>query len=218
MKDSNWDRYWGEEKKLAHWQRPAKSVVEFMQNRDCNVQPAVLDLGCGIGRHSLLFAREGFTVTALDRSRQALEELKSKADALELDLKIMEENYLKPIFKPNTFDIIVSYNVIYHGLQEDFQKAIELCRSYLKEGGILFFTCPTRDDGKYGSGKKVAPQTYESLNSVHPGDIHHFISAEDLLDLLVGFKILSLTRDEHHWDNEGTKQFNSYWEVIAEKK
>lgn len=215
MGESNWDFYWREQKELEHWQKPADSVIEFVKASNCDKQPKVLDLGCGIGRHAILFTKEGFKVTALDSSEQALEELKSNIKKLNLNIEIVKGNYLKSIFQPNSFDIIISYNVIYHGFREDFKRAIELCKTYLKEEGVLFFTCPTREDDKYGSGKKVAPYTYESLNSVHPGDIHYFADGDDIKELVEGLKIKSIKKDEHYWDNDGKKQFSSYWEVIV---
>lgn len=211
MQKSNWDFYWGEQKKLEYWRKPSESVIEFVRNCSSNKQPKVLDLGCGIGRHAVLFAKEGFEVTALDSSEQALEELKN----FDLDIEIVEGSYLESIFKRNSFDIIISYNVIYHGFRENFEKAIELCKKYLKPEGILFFTCPTRDDGKYGNGKKVAPHTYKSLNSVHPGDIHYFADEDDIKKIVEEFKVISIDRNDHYWDNNGTKQFSSYWEVIV---
>src|SRR6516225_8796268 len=42
---------------------------------------AVLDLCCGPGRHSLEFARRGFTVTGVDRSPFLLERARERADA-----------------------------------------------------------------------------------------------------------------------------------------
>ena len=127
MRESNWDFYWGEQKELEHWQKPDESVIEFVRSCNSNKQPKVLDLGCGIGRHAIVFAKEGFDVTALDSSEQALEELENKVNNLNLDIETIEGNYLESIFKPNSFDIIMSYNVIYHGFREDFERAVELC-------------------------------------------------------------------------------------------
>lgn len=217
MINNNWDSYWDEEKNYDHWQRPAKSIIELAKDNDPELRPEVLDLGCGIGRHALALARAGFNVTAIDGAKHALAELEEQADKHNLNIRTIEGNYLKSLFEPERFDIIISYNVIYHGSREDFERAIELCKDYLKPDGLLFFTCPTRDDGKYGSGKKVAPHTYESLNSVHPGDIHYFADEKDITTFIEGLKPISIERKEHYWDNKGTEQFSSYWEVMVQK-
>jgi len=218
MNKSNWDSYWGDEKKLEYWRKPAKSVLQLMSEFNPDIQSKVLDLGCGIGRHTIAFAQKGFNVVALDNSQEGLNELKEEIKKKELSVNIVVGNYLEPIFEKESFDIIISYNVIYHGYKENFKKAAELCKNYLKSKGTLFFTCPTRDDGKYGNGEKVAKNTYRSLNSVHPGDIHYFSDEKDIKEFIHGLKLISLKKNEHYWYNKGEKQFSSYWEVIAEKE
>jgi|SRR5690554_954559 len=218
MNKTNWDSYWGEEKKLKYWRKPDESILQFMSRFNPDIQSKVLDLGCGIGRHAIAFAQKGFDVVALDNSQEGLNELKKEMEKQELKIKIVQGNYLEPILKKESFDIIISYNVIYHGYRDDIKKAVKLCKDYLKPKGTLFFTCPSRDDGKYGSGKKVASNTYRSLNSVHPGDIHYFSDKKDIKEFIQGLKLISLKKNEHYWDNNGEKQFSSYWEVVAEKE
>ena len=120
-------------------------------------------------------------------------------------------------FPAESFDIVLSYNVIYHGYREQFAQAIEHVRVLLKPAGLFFFTCPTRQDGKYGYGEQVAPHTFLCTRSITPGDIHYFADEADLDELLAGFRQLSREKDEHYWDNEGVQQFSSYWRILAEK-
>lgn len=40
----------------------------------------MLDFGCGLGRHSIFFAKKGFNVSAFDLSREAVEHLKKWAN------------------------------------------------------------------------------------------------------------------------------------------
>lgn len=218
MNKSNWDLYWGDEKKLEYWQKPARSIIELIVKCDPNIQKKILDLGCGIGRHAIAFAQNGFDVTAVDSSKQALKELNKLKEKHGLNITTIIGNYLKPIFNKKSFDIIISYNVIYHGCREDFKNAVELCERYLKPKGILFFTCPSRNDGKYGNGDKVAPNTYKSLNSVHPGDIHYFSNKKDIFDVTGDLKLINLKKNEYFWDNNGEKQLSSYWEVLLKKE
>ncbi len=48
--------------------RPENSVVEAVPWMQANGVRRVLDLGCGVGRHSIFLALNGFTVYALDAS------------------------------------------------------------------------------------------------------------------------------------------------------
>jgi len=69
MNKPNWDSYWGEEKKLEYWQKPDESIIKLIKKYDPTKQTKVLDLGCGIGRHAIAFAQNGFDVVALDSSQ-----------------------------------------------------------------------------------------------------------------------------------------------------
>lgn len=214
----SWEEKWTEESKNAYWHKPDPKVVELLIKwREMGLSTAA-DIGCGIGRHALAMAEAGFSVTALDSSQTALDILDEASSRLGAKIHIVKGDYLKPLLPAQNFDVVISVNVLYHGSFGEFRLAVAIIREYLKPGGFLFLTCPTREDGKYGNGRKVAPHTYEPMNSVHPGDVHFFASVEDLEALMEGLEIISLDRDEHFWDNNGVRQFSSYWQVLARKQ
>ena len=41
----------------------------------------ILDIGCGTGSHSVLLAKKGFSITGIDRSKQALDIAREKFNA-----------------------------------------------------------------------------------------------------------------------------------------
>ncbi len=76
MQNNNGNNYWEQVSNLDYWQEPAKEVGILMITLDKTRVKDVLDLGCGIGRHTLLLAGEGFNVTAAASSEQALSVLR----------------------------------------------------------------------------------------------------------------------------------------------
>ncbi|WP_430883336.1 class I SAM-dependent methyltransferase [Fusibacter sp. JL216-2] len=218
MKSTSWEKYWGSEEKLDHWKVPEPEVIDFIKEvKEIHSTASVLDLGCGLGRHSIAFAEEGFDVQAVDFSKEALEQLDDIGKKNDLQIQIRIGDYRSTLYENESFEIVLSYNVLYHGSRDEFQNSIKKCYNYLKPNGIFMFTCVTRDDDKYGNGKMKAPHTYLSENSVHPGDIHYFSSEEDLNEMLCMFKAISLSRKEHEWIYKGEKRFSSYWVVVARK-
>ena len=217
MKNNNWDKYWSNSSNHEWWERPAPEVVEFIESQSPESHPAVLDLGCGLGRHAIALAKQGFRVTATDASQQAIDHLQSWAEQLDLSIATYVCGMREQPFHGPSFDIVLSYNVIYHGRKSQFAEAIRGVWSLLKPSGLFFFTCPTRKDGKYGHGECVAPHTYASTKSVTPGDIHYFTDRTELDEILAGFVIRSIKADEGYWNNKGEKQFFSNWHVLAEK-
>lgn len=214
---ANWDSYWEKESNQSYWLKPDKAVAELIENLDRSRIKDVLDLGCGLGRHTLYFAKNGFNVTAVDSSQEALNTLQRQVVEEGTNVKIIKGDYSQDLFPEESFDLVLSYNVLYHGYREVFKDAIRLVYKWLKPNGLFFFTCPTQRDGKYGNGEKVAPNTYKSLKSVHPGDIHYFANETDILDILHEFSDISKNVNEHYWDNNGVIQFSSNWQILARK-
>jgi SAM-dependent methyltransferase len=205
-----WNKYWKKESQFIYWH-------ELLQRIDRTRVKKVLDLGCGIGRHAVLFTKEGFSVTAVDFSKKALVFLRSKAAEEKLKIKIIEGNYNHDLFRPGSFDFILAFDVLYHGYRNDFENAIGLVHKWLKPGGLFFFTCPTRRDGKFSSGEEAAPNTFKPTNSINPGELHYFSDEADISEFLKDFTAIQKNVDEHYWDNEGVRQFSSYWQILAKK-
>ena len=212
-----WDEYWKGDEDHSWWERPAPEVAAFIQTQSPAERRDVLDLGCGLGRHAIAFAQAGFSVTASDASEEAIRHLSEWSRRLSLDIRVVVCDVLSELLPEDGFDIVLAYNVIYHGYRHRFASAIARVRNLLRRDGLFYFTCPSRDDGKYGFGVEVAPHTFRCEKSVTPGDMHYFASEKDLKELLGGFVHVEMEKNEGYWDNRGTRQFFSAWSILARK-
>ncbi len=211
-----WEAYWRDGSQHEWWEQPAPEVLQFIRSQSPAERPDVLDLGCGLGRHAVAFALAGFRVTAVDASPTAVAHLEAWAGKLGLAIVTRTCDVLDEALPAGSYDVVLSYNVIYHGRREQFARAIARVHALLRPAGLFFFTCPTRRDGKYGHGQEVAPHTFLCTRSVTPGDIHYFADEADLGELLAGFRLLWRRQDEGYWDNQGLQQFYSNWQILAE--
>jgi len=212
-----WETYWSNQDNHDWWKKPAPEVLDFIRSISPIEKPKVLDLGCGLGRHAIAFALAKFSTTATDASAAAIQHVIDWAHDLHLSIETRICDVLEDALPEETFDVVLSYNVIYHGSREQFARAIQRVHKLLKRDGLFFFTCPSRQDGKYGFGELVAPHTYRCAKSVTPGDIHYFADEEDLDELLDGFGPITRWKSEGYWDNNGEQQFYSNWYIRAEK-
>jgi SAM-dependent methyltransferase len=217
-RENTWDAYWQGEGDHSWWKDPAPEVMEFIASQSPDEHPDILDLGCGVGRHAIAFAQAGFSVTACDTSQEAISYLTKWADDLSLEITAVICDFLSGRLPDDTFDIVLAYNVIYHGFRNQFFDAVEHVHHILKRNGLFYFSCPTRDDGKYGFGQEVAPHTFMCEQSITPGDIHYFADEEDLNEMLSGFREIAREKREGYWDNRGTRQFYSNWHVLVRKE
>ena len=68
---------------------------------------AVLDLACGPGRHSMAFARRGFSVTGVDLSPFLLSKARDRAHAQKLGIEWIRKG-MKEFVRPDSFDLAVN--------------------------------------------------------------------------------------------------------------
>ena len=73
----------------------------------------VLDVGCGTGFLSLLFAEMGCAVTGIDMAPDMLALARSKAEAAGLAIAFLDGDAEDPPFDPESFDLIVCRHVVW---------------------------------------------------------------------------------------------------------
>ena len=61
-----WDERWATPEGRSDWLMPHPAVAALVPVLKARGTRHVLDLGCGVGRHALLFAEHGFVVEAVD--------------------------------------------------------------------------------------------------------------------------------------------------------
>ena len=98
----------------------------------------VLDLCCGVGRHSLELARRGFQVTGLDRTAAYLEEARRRASKEGLEIEFIQED-MRTFVRPEAFDAVINYftSFGYFESEDDDREVVEKAYSSLRSGGVL---------------------------------------------------------------------------------
>jgi len=97
----------------------------------------VLDLACGIGRHSLELSRRGFDVVGLDISEELLEIARREAESQSLDVSFVQAD-LRELDYEDEFDLVFSLNdgaVGYFETEEENLRTFEVVSRALRSGG-----------------------------------------------------------------------------------
>jgi SAM-dependent methyltransferase len=81
----NWDERWATPEGRADWLEPHPAVAALVPLLQARGTQNVLDLGCGVGRHALLFAENGFVVEAVDGAAAGLDFARREAAAAACD-------------------------------------------------------------------------------------------------------------------------------------
>lgn len=102
---------------------------------------SMLDAGCGGGRNLVYFMRSGFSVFGIDRSVEAINQIRSLATSIS---DLSHENFrVEPVermsFADESFDVVLSSAVLHFAENENHWQAMvrEMWR-VLKPGGIFF--------------------------------------------------------------------------------
>src|SRR6266487_718960 len=121
---------------------------------------AVLDCPCGFGRHSVVLARAGFTVTGADRSQVLLDEARLQAGDLELEL--VQADYRELPFEEASFDAVLNlFTALGYVGREGDKQALGEFRRVLKPGGRLVVETMQRDR----LARIFEPRTWDRLPS-----------------------------------------------------
>jgi len=130
-----------------------------------NIKPGgrVLDLCCGIGRHSLELARRGFRVTGVDRTAKYLETAAKGAEKEGLTVEFVRDD-MRSFRRPDTYDAIINMYTsfsYFEDPQEDCQVVDNACRS-LKQGGTFL----VETHGKETLARIFQDRTWEEIDGV----------------------------------------------------
>ena len=155
----------------------------------------IVELGAGLGRDTLFFAKNSIHVEALDYSKTSIEIITSKSKKLKLTdfikTKIFDIRKKLP-FEDNSVDGCFSHMLYCMALSNfDLDNLNnEICR-ILKPGGINIYTVRHTDDGDYKNGTYIGEDLYEN-----DGFIVHFFSKDKVNQLSKGFEVLDIEKFE----------------------
>ncbi|MDO8572490.1 MAG: methyltransferase domain-containing protein [bacterium] len=97
----------------------------------------ILDVGCGNGRHSLEFAREGYSVTGIDSSKDLIVLAKRNARKEKLTIKFTQKDMLSLPFIEE-FDAVISiFSFGFLTKRDNHKIAVGKLARSLKKGGRL---------------------------------------------------------------------------------
>lgn len=154
---------------------------------------SVLELGCGQGRDTLLFAGEGFHVTALDYSETGLLKLQGSAREIGVSDRVATRFFdvRKPLpFPDGSFDACYSHMLLCMELStEELTFLLGEVRRVLKTGGLVLYSVRNTFDKHFGAGVHKSEEMYDI-----GGFVVHFFSEEKVRSLSSGYEVREIRR------------------------
>ena len=186
----------------------AEKALKLFQEKKIN---KIVEIGAGLGRDTLFFAKNSINITALDYSPSGIEAINQKTKKNNLSnyisTKLFDVRQKLP-FEDNSVDACYSHMLYCMALTiDDLQKLNNEIHRILKPNGLNIYTVRHTNDGDYKNGKHIGEDLYEN-----DGFIVHYFSEEKVNSLLNGFKNITLEKFE-----EGTFPRKLFF-IVNEKK
>ncbi|WMW25174.1 class I SAM-dependent methyltransferase [Methanolobus sediminis] len=116
-----------------------ESTVEWILNSVNRKKMTILDLGCCPGLYCALMAKRGHIVTGVDISKNSIEYARKEAKRQGLDIRYVNQNYLK-LNEKNKYDLIIMVFTDFGVLKpHDRDILIRNVHRALKPGGTFVF-------------------------------------------------------------------------------
>jgi SAM-dependent methyltransferase len=187
---------------------PTAAIVRLARNlQDMGRTGRVLDLGCGAGRHTFLFARAGFETYGVDYLPLAVAKAREQAPAQELKTgySFIVGDALRPPFQPQSFDVLIDSGFFHHVKQADWPVYCRHITTLLKAASyfqLTVFSTRCRDDAGHKRSRHWA---------IHQGCYDHSFEPSDFQAIFgTWFDILELEEEQY-----GPRAF---WHVLMQKK
>ncbi|MEO8393762.1 MAG: class I SAM-dependent methyltransferase [Chloroflexota bacterium] len=199
--------------------KPEDAVVEWAQTLPAGA--AILDLGCGVGRHCLYLGGLGCRMAGQDVSPSGIEQTAAAC----AERGISFEGKRSPIttipWADATFDGVLSTATIHHGLRAEVDRAVAEVRRVLKPGGSFLVDLIATDRLEYQEQKdraaqgviqEIEPNTFLDENNMYDTDgflPHHYFDEAETRDLLSAFEIVRL------WTTQTQQGDINRWVAVA---
>ena len=174
---------------------PSKAAINTLKTFKEKKIKKVVELGAGLGRDTIYFAKNLINVEALDYSPSAIKIINKKILEHKLSNLVSTQIFdvrKKLPFEDNSVEACFSHMLYCMALTTIEIECLnkEICR-ILKPGGINIYTARHTEDGDYKNGTYIGEDLYEN-----DGFIVHFFSEEKVRKITDGFDIKNVEKFE----------------------
>lgn len=145
--------------------RPQKEFVSLADNGE--VRGSVVDLGCGTGENTIMFAARGNQVLGIDSAPLAIAKAKAKAKDRRSKAEFLVADALDLGSLRRTFDVATDCGLFHVFSDRERRKYEKSLRSALLPGGRYFMLCfSDLEPAGWGGPRRVSKNEIESTFSL----------------------------------------------------
>lgn len=202
------------------WKNPSIESFYLVNRWKGQNKKDFLDLGCGLGRHSILFGKNGFNVYAFDISENAIERTRKWAEEEKLEFNYYIGDMLELPYKDESIDVIYSRNVISHTDTEGVKKIINQINRVLRKNGECYLTLCSKETWgfKQTDWPMIDENTKLRMEEGPEYKVPHFYADYDLIkELFKDFKIEFINHIEDFYEDKGNLFSSYHYHILVQK-
>jgi SAM-dependent methyltransferase len=210
-----WDQFFRQRRESGHdldwgglWTGPF-----LVPLREAGVR-TILELGCGTGNDAARLAGEGYSVTAVDLSGEAIKQARARFGSM-VRFAVADIAQRLP-FTDGSFDAVMS-NVAMHMFPDGVTRALFAeVRRLVRPGGLFLFHVNALEDRPLRARWLPARELEPDYVAEESGQTMHFFSEAYLRELLAGWRELHLGSVQIPHRKTG-EPFKHVWRGIARR-
>ncbi len=218
VKSKGWNWEIVKEEKEEIWKNPSIESYYLLNRWKSQDKKYFLDLGSGLGRHSILFGKNGFNVSCFDISSDAIERTKNWATEENLKFDYKVGDMLKLPYDNESFDCIYCKNVISHTDTKGIKKIIKEIDRVMKHNSECYLTLLSKETWgfKQDTWPLIDENTRLKMEEGPEYKVPHFYADYNLIkELFKDFNIISIRQEiEYIEKTNGTSQSYHYHILI----
>lgn len=208
------------EDQKEYWRNPSEESYYLVNRWKTQGKEVFLDLGCGLGRHSILFGKNYFRVKCFDISEEAVHNTQEWAEKEGLQFEYAIGDMLKLPYEDSSIDCIMCRNVISHSDSKGVKKAVSEIKRVLRDGGECFLTLASKETWAFK--KEEWPLLDDNTrvrmdNSPEHGIPHYFADYNDAISLFEDFEILNISHVETYYEHDGKNYNSAHYHILIKK-
>lgn len=184
-KENDFDRdtaYWNRYYKMQGVQKPspfACYVLEERRKEGFIKKLHMLELGCGNGRDSEFFISNGYRVTGVDASEEAITTLQKRFQNVSNARFICDDFIKSRALFQTEYDIVYMRWVLHAISLEQEEELFQYLKDALSNDGRIYIEARTTHDDLFGQGKPVGKNAF-----VYHGHYRRFINVHEFQEKL----------------------------------
>ena len=203
------------------WKNPSIESYYLVNRWISQGKREFLDLGCGLGRHAILFGKNNFDVSCFDISEDAINKTREWATSEGLLFDYQVGDMLNLPYEDNRFDCILCRNVITHTDTEGMKKAVKELERVLKSNGECYLTLGSKDT--WGFKQDSWPLIDENTRlKMEPGPeykVPHFYVDYDLIkELFKDFDIMNIYQVIDYYEKNNNVHDSYHYHTLIRKR